>query len=73
MAERAVAATSRRDLAALDALAAAYAAGGRFDAAVEAAQAAVELAVAAGRGDIAAQFRERLALYQKREVYRVPR
>jgi tetratricopeptide (TPR) repeat protein len=73
LAERAAAATRRRDLSALDALAAAYAAAGRFDAAVDTAQAAVDVAVAAGRSDIAAEFRERLALYQRREVYRVPR
>jgi tetratricopeptide (TPR) repeat protein len=72
LAERAAAATGRRDLAVLDALAAAYAAAGRFDAAVDAAQAAVDLAVAAGRGDVAAQFKQRLALYQRREVYRAP-
>jgi Flp pilus assembly protein TadD len=73
LAERAVAATGRGDLAALDALAAAYAAAGRFEAAVETAQAAVNLAVTAGRAEIAAQLRERLALYQKRDAYRVPR
>jgi len=70
LAERAAALTHRRDLAALDALAAAYAAAGRFDDAVTTAQTAVDSAVAAGRGDIAAQFRDRLALYQRREVYR---
>jgi spermidine synthase len=72
LAERAAALTRRRDLAALDALAAAYAAAGRFGEAVTTAQAAVDLAVAAGQGDIAAQFKERLALYQRHEVYRVP-
>jgi tetratricopeptide (TPR) repeat protein len=73
MAERAVAATSRRDLAALDALAAAYAAAGRFESAVDTVRAAVDLAVATGRAEVAAQFRERLALYQKGEAYRVPK
>jgi Tfp pilus assembly protein PilF len=73
LAERAAAATRRRDLAALDALAAAYAAAGRFDEAVTTAQAAVALAVAAGQGEIADQFKERLVLYQRREAYRVPR
>jgi len=73
LAERATAATGRRDLAALDALAAAYAAAGRFDAAVETAQTAVNLATAAGRADVAAQFKERLTLYQRREVYRAPK
>jgi protein O-mannosyl-transferase len=71
LAERAAALTRRRDLAALDALAAAYAAAGRFDDAVNTAQAAVDSAVAAGQVDIAAQFKERLALYQRREIYRV--
>jgi tetratricopeptide (TPR) repeat protein len=73
LAQRAAAATGRRDLAALDALAAAYAAAGRFDEAVTTAQAAVDLAAASGQSDIAARFRERLALYQKGEAYRVPR
>ena len=73
LAERAAALTGRRDLAALDALAAAYAAAGRFDEAVATAQAAVDSAAAAGQGDVAAQLRERLALYQKREAYRAPR
>jgi Tfp pilus assembly protein PilF len=73
LAERAVAATNRRDLAALDALAAAYAAAGRFDEAVTTAQAAVDLALAAGQAEFAARFEERLALYQRREAYRVPR
>jgi tetratricopeptide (TPR) repeat protein len=72
LAERAAALTRRRDLAALDALAAAYAAAGRFDDAVDTARAAMDSAVAAGQGDIATRFRERLAVYQKREAYRVP-
>lgn len=73
LAERAAKLTRRQNLAALDALAAAYAAAGRFDEAVTAARAAVDSAVSAGQGDIAAQFRERLALYRKGEAYRVPR
>jgi tetratricopeptide (TPR) repeat protein len=72
LAERAAALTRRRDLAALDALAAAYAAAGRFDDAVDTARAAMDSAVAAGQGDIATRFRERLVVYQKREAYRVP-
>jgi len=60
-------------VAALDALAAAYAAAGRFDEAIATAQAALDSAAASGLGDVAAQLRERLAVYQKRESYRAPR
>ena len=73
LAERAAALTGRRDVAALDALAAAYAATGRFDEAIATAQTAVDSAAAAGQADVAAQLRERLAVYQKRESYRVAR
>jgi len=73
LAERAATLTGRRDVAALDALAAAYAAAGRFDEAITTAQAAVASAEAAGQTEIAAQLRERRAVYQKRESYRVPR
>jgi hypothetical protein len=59
LAERAAALTGRRDVAALDALAAAYAATGRFDEAIATAQAALDSAVASGQGDVAAQLRER--------------
>ena len=65
--------TGRRDFASLDALAAAYASAARYDDAVTTAQAAVDQAVATGQSGIAAQFRERLALYQRRQAYRVPR
>jgi len=68
LAERAVMVTGRHDPAALDALAAAYAAGGRFDDAIAAAQAAVDLVTGhepAGEADIA----RRLALYRDRRPY----
>jgi len=65
LAERAVAATRRRDVGALDALAAAYAATGRFADAVATAQAGAALAAALGMPAIAAQFRDRLELYRK--------
>jgi tetratricopeptide (TPR) repeat protein len=67
LAEHAVALTARRDLSALDALAAAYASAGLYDAAVATAQAGVDLAVAAGQKALAAQFRARLAQYQRRQ------
>jgi tetratricopeptide (TPR) repeat protein len=65
LAESADRATGHRSLTALDALAAAYAAAGRFDAAVEAARTAVQLATAAGITGASDRLRERLGLYQK--------
>jgi Flp pilus assembly protein TadD len=73
LAERAVAQSARRDIASLDALAAAYAAAGRFDDAVTAARAGVEAAAAAGAPEVAAQFRQRLEMYQQGRAYRIPR
>jgi Tfp pilus assembly protein PilF len=70
--ERAVQLTARRDIAALDALAAAYAAAGRFDEAVSTARAGVDLAVTAGAQDVAVKFRERLELYRQGRSYRLP-
>jgi Tfp pilus assembly protein PilF len=71
--ERAVRLTGRRDIAALDALAAAYAAAGRFSDAIATARAGVDAATAAGASDLAARFRERLEMYQQGRPYRVPR
>jgi tetratricopeptide (TPR) repeat protein len=73
LAERAAALTSRRDLSALDALAAAYASGGRYDEAVAVARTAIAQAIEAGQAAAAAQFRERLDLYQTGQPYRSPR
>jgi tetratricopeptide (TPR) repeat protein len=70
--ERAVSLTSRRDVSALDALAAAYASAGRFDDAVGVARRGVELATTAGMEAVAVQFRVRLALYEQRRPYRMP-
>jgi Tfp pilus assembly protein PilF len=64
--------TDHRDIAALDALAAAYASAGRFPDAVAAARAGVAAAETAGLAHIAAQFRERLQLYQEGRAYRMP-
>jgi tetratricopeptide (TPR) repeat protein len=73
LAERAAEATRRRDIGALDALAAAYASAGRFDDAVRAAQAGIDVAVAAGQTAAADQFRQRLQLYRERRPYRMVR
>jgi Flp pilus assembly protein TadD len=70
LAERAVTLTGRRDLSALDALAAAYASASRFSEAVEVARSAIAQATLLGHTAVAAQFRERLALYQKGRPYR---
>jgi hypothetical protein len=68
LAERSVAGAP--SVATLDALAAAYASAGRFDEAVKAARSGVDLAVAAGQQEVAAQFRLRLQLYQQRKPFR---
>jgi len=73
LAERAASLSGRRDISVLDALAAAYAAAGRFDEAVAVATAGVDAAAAAGATDVAARFRERLDLYKRRQTYRIPR
>jgi hypothetical protein len=53
----------------LDALAAAYAAAGTFDRAVAAAEAAVRLAP---EPQLAAEFQQRLTLYQQRRRFVAP-
>jgi len=73
LAERAAAQTARRDVASLDALAAAYAAAGRFDEAVATARAGVDAATAVGALEVATQFRQRLQLYEQGRPYRMPR
>jgi tetratricopeptide (TPR) repeat protein len=70
LAERAVQIRTPPDPAVLDTLAAAYAASGRFDDAVRAAERAVELAVAAGGPPALVEpLRARLALYREGRAY----
>jgi tetratricopeptide (TPR) repeat protein len=69
-AERAAIVTDRRDADVLDVLGAAYASGGRFDDAVAAAQAALDLALRTGADELAGQIRGRIALYRQRQAYR---
>ena len=57
---------------ALDALAAAYAAAGQFDEAVEAAERGRVIAEQSGDTGLAGRIAGRLAMYQRREAYRVP-
>jgi tetratricopeptide (TPR) repeat protein len=68
-AERAVALTKKQDPASLDALAAAYAASGRFDQAVTTAQTAVELLNARGAHTAAAEISGRVVLYRQRQAF----
>jgi tetratricopeptide (TPR) repeat protein len=67
LAERAAALTDRRDIAALDALAASYAAVGRFDEAIAAEEAALALAV--GMPEVASGLRVRLEGYRRRQSF----
>lgn len=61
--------TSYKNPQYLDTLAAAYAACGSFDAAVEAVTKAISLAIAAGEKDFADQIEPRLKLYQLKKPY----
>jgi tetratricopeptide (TPR) repeat protein len=72
LAEHAAALTRHRDLAALDALAAAYAAVARFPDAIRIAQIGRDLATAAGQAAVAEQFTQRIDLYQKGLPLRLP-
>lgn len=68
-AERAVDLTGRRDVEAIDVLAAAYAAAGLFDRALETSQEAIRLDPA---GPLAAAILERQELYRRQKAYRQP-
>jgi len=72
LAERADRARSHRDVTAIDALAAAYASAGRYDDAVRVARLGLDLATASGQSAAAAQFRQRVDLYQKGQPLRMP-
>jgi tetratricopeptide (TPR) repeat protein len=66
LAERIVAMTGQRDAAALDVLAAAYAAAGDFERAIQAAELALPLATSATAGEA---IRGRIALYRRRTPF----
>jgi len=72
LAERAAGLSRNRDLAVLDALAAAYAATGRWADAIRVARIGLDLATSAGQKAVVAQFQQRLALYQKGQPLRLP-
>jgi hypothetical protein len=56
----------------LDAMGAAYAAAGRFEDALRVARDGLALATAAGQIPVAAQFRQRIAMYQTGQPLRLP-
>jgi tetratricopeptide (TPR) repeat protein len=72
LAEALVLETGRADASALDVLAAALAAGDRFDAAVLVAAEADDLASRRDENDLAASIRQRLALYRSGRAYVEP-
>lgn len=69
LAEQAVELSGRQNLAALDALAASYAAARRFEEAVATGEVALALAVASGASRVADELRVRLERYRKREPF----
>jgi len=69
-AERACELTDYKDPGVLDTLAAAYAAVGKFDQAIETAEKAIELALTAGKKDMAQEIQDRLQLYKSGRPYR---
>ena len=69
LAEHAADLTSRRDPSVLDTLAAAYAAGGRFDEARTTAREAMTMAEGTGMEPLWLELRERLKLYEQRTAY----
>ncbi len=64
LAQQACELTNYEQIEALDTLAVAYAAAGKFPQAIETAQKALQLAIAAGKEDIARKIDERLRLYR---------
>ena len=69
LAEKACALTEHKDGQALDTLAAAYAAVGRYDEAVATVTKAIDLAAATGQEDTVGEYRKRLELYRARRPY----
>jgi tetratricopeptide (TPR) repeat protein len=72
LAARAADLTNRQQVQPLDALAAAYAAAGQFDRALDAALVAIDRAAALGQAELAAEIGQRLQLYRQNRPYRQP-
>jgi len=69
LAEHARQLSGGRDPQAFDALAAAYAALGEFDKAVQVVRTGIQVAEASGQAPLAAEMRERLQLYEQRQAF----
>jgi tetratricopeptide (TPR) repeat protein len=69
-AERACELTGYKEAMFLDTLAAAYAAGGRFEDAVRTAQQAIDAAKEGGKEDLAGEIKNRMELYKTGQRYR---
>jgi tetratricopeptide (TPR) repeat protein len=69
LAERAATLTGRRDASVLDTLAAAYAANGQFDRAVETARTAMQLADTSGANALWVEIRARVQLYERQTPF----
>ena len=73
LAERADDLTRHQDVTAIDALAAAYASAGRYEDAIRVARVGLSLATSAGQVAVAAQFDQRIKLFQTGQPLRMPR
>jgi tetratricopeptide (TPR) repeat protein len=73
LAARAVELTHNGDAVALQVLAAAYGASGRFDQAVQSAETAARLAAAAAMADLSQQLRQQLRRYRQNQPYVAPK
>ncbi|UCF32765.1 MAG: tetratricopeptide repeat protein [Phycisphaerales bacterium] len=71
-ARRACALTGHKDFALLDILGISHAAAGQFPEAIQAAEAALQLARTAGNDQVAASIMERITLYRQGRPYRPP-
>jgi tetratricopeptide (TPR) repeat protein len=69
LAHRACELTGNQSIPDLDTLAVAYAAAGQFDAAVAAAQKAIDLARSTGQAELGKEIEARLELYRSRRAY----
>jgi tetratricopeptide (TPR) repeat protein len=72
LSERADGIARHRDVIVLDAMSAAYAAAGRFGDALRVARDGLALATEAGQVLVAAQFRQRIEMYQRGQSLRIP-
>jgi tetratricopeptide (TPR) repeat protein len=73
LAEKACELTGFKEVEALDTLAVAYSAAGRYPEAVQIAEKAIEFAISSGEEEMAEEIQKRLELYKADKFYRLPR